>query len=138
MITDLSTLDCEGFDFNGEASDSDLAAGSDGLLDKNLLFTSGVLVAAGTGVAGAGLLLAAMPGQVVGASALAGGLMYAGQRKHEGKAILPWMDKEEATTSTPAKATAPAPKEKAEPVVQGVVKHPVTKFDGAEQDIEGL
>ena len=35
----------------------------------------------------------------------------------------------------PVTPVAPA---KAEPEVQGVVKHPVTKFDGAEQDIEGL
>lgn len=133
MTFDQSTLD---FDFLvDDDAQPEFFAGSEGLMDKNMLFTSGVLIAAGTGVAGAAVLLAAMPGQVIGASALAGGLMYAGQRKHEGKAIFPWNEGEEAKTSTPVTPVAPA---KAEPEVQGVVKHPVTKFDGAEQDIEGL
>ena len=90
-------------------------------MDKNLLFTSGVLVAAGTGVAGAALLLSAMPAQVLGATALSGGLMFAGQRKHEGKPILPWT--EQAAAPAPVPATAPAP---------------VTDHSGAPVDVEGL
>ena len=118
MISDFSDLglDC----VVDNAGKTDLVAGSEGLMDKNLLFTSGVLVAAGTGVAGAALLLSAMPAQVLGATALSGGLMFAGQRKHEGKAILPWT---EQTAAQPAAAPAPAP---------------VTDHSGAAVDVEGL
>ena len=104
MIADLSTMDLDCL--VDDAEDSDLIAGSEGLLDKNLLFTSGVLVAAGTGVAGAALLLAAVPGQVIGATALSGGLMYAGQRKYEGKPIFPWTQQTGAQPAvTPATVT---------------------------------
>ena len=122
MLADLSTLDLD--ILVDDAEDTGLTAGSEGLMDKNLLFTSGVLVAAGTGVAGAALLLSAMPAQVIGATALSGGLMYAGQRKHEGKSILPWT--EQAATPAPAPdAPVPAPA-------------PVTNRSGDEVDIEGL
>ena len=113
MVEDLDTTDVE-------------VAGA-GMLDKNLLFTSGVLLASGTGVAGAALLLSAVPAQVLGATATAAGLMYAGQRKHEGKPILPWAPQEGAVPST----------SETEPAVQGV-QPTVTNFDGAEVAVEGL
>ena len=130
MITDFSDLS-QKFDFIvDDAEETDLVAGSDGLLDKNLLFTSGVLLASGTGVAGAALLLSAVPAQVIGATATAAGLMYAGQRKYEGKPILPWAIQEGAKPSTSVSET--------EPAVQGVQPMPVTNFDGAEVAVEGL
>ena len=113
-------------DFDGGA----VTAGGAGMLDKNLLFTSGVLLASGTGVAGAALLLSAVPAQVIGATATAAGLMYAGQRKYEGKPILPWAIQEGAKPSTSVSET--------EPAVQGVQPLPVTNFDGAEVAVEGL
>ena len=57
-----------------------LVAGHEGLMNKNFLTTSGVLLAAGTGVAGGAVLLTAFPAQVLGAAAISGGLLYAGDR----------------------------------------------------------
>ena len=106
-MVDFSGLDC--IDDTASATDSALAAGSEGLLDKNLLFTSGVLIAAGTGVAGAAVLVSALPAQVITAGALSGGLMYAGHRKDKGLPVFPWQkDEEAATAATPVTAEAAA------------------------------
>lgn len=71
------------------------------ILSKNALTTAGVLVGAGTGVAGAGILFMALPGQMTAAAALTGGLLYAGHRQSLGKSIIPGRgtdDKPSATT----------------------------------------
>ena len=100
-------IDFSGLDVTEDSSslDSEFAAGGKGVLDKNLLFTSGVLVAAGTGVAGAAVLVSALPAQVITAGALSGGLMYAGHRKDKGLPVFPWQKDEEAA---PAATTATA------------------------------
>ena len=59
------------------------------ILSKNALTTAGVLVGAGTGVAGAGILFMALPGQMTVAATLTGGLLYAGHRQSVGKPIIP-------------------------------------------------
>ena len=59
------------------------------ILSKNALTTAGCLVAAGTGVAGAGILFLALPGQMTVAAGLSGGLLYAGHRQFVGKPIIP-------------------------------------------------
>ena len=60
------------------------------LLTKNTLTTAGVLVAAGTGVAGAAVLTAALPAQMAVAATLSGGLIYAGDRQAKGLPINPF------------------------------------------------
>ena len=79
------------------------------LLDKNALTTAGVLVGAGTAVAGAGILTVALPAQVFGATAISAGLIYAGDRQSKGLKILanPFAKpEEEATPVVEAAATA--------------------------------
>jgi len=114
----LHLIDPMEFDFGTnailteEANDSGLAAGSDGLLDKNFLTTAGVLVAAGTGVAGTALLVTAMPAQILGAAALSGGLIYAGDRKAKKLPLIPVAQasdkKSEPVDVTPKAEAAPA------------------------------
>lgn len=91
------------------AEDSGLSAGNDGLFDKNLLTTAGVLVAAGGGVAGTALLLSALPGQVIAASAVSGGLLYAGDRQHKGLPIIPNFKSQDAAPVAPAVAVEATP-----------------------------
>ena len=77
-------------------------AGSNDLLSRNALTTAGVLVGAGTGVAGAAVLVAALPGQMLVAGATTGGLLYAGHRQHVGKSIIPTFGRGSATADAPA------------------------------------
>ena len=88
---------------NSDISDGVTASATD-LLTKNTLTTAGVVVAAGTGVAGAAVLTAALPAQMLLAAGISSGLIYAGDRKSKDLPILPWVKTEEATTSTPAAA----------------------------------
>ena len=67
------------------------------LLSKNALTTVGVLVGAGTGVAGVGVLFAALPGQMTVATAITGGLLYAGHRQSVDKPIIPGVGGKSAT-----------------------------------------
>ena len=67
------------------------------LLSKNALTTAGVLVGAGTGVAGVGVLFAALPGQMTVATAITGGLLYAGHRQSVDKPIIPGVGGKSAT-----------------------------------------
>ena len=78
------------------------------LLSKNALTTAGVLVGAGTGVAGVGILFAALPGQMTAAAALTGGLMYAGHRQSIGKPIIPGLSKSDDASASDAPAAEPA------------------------------
>ena len=91
--------------------DKSAVATSDGattdLLSRNVLTTAGVLVGAGTGVAGAAVLVAALPGQMAVAGTLTGGLLYAGHRQHVGKPIIPQFGSDKQTTE-PAAETAAA------------------------------
>lgn len=68
---------------------TDVSGAKSDLLSKNALTTAGVLVGAGTGVAGVGILFAALPGQMTVATAITGGLLYAGHRQSVGKPIIP-------------------------------------------------
>jgi hypothetical protein len=60
------------------------------LLTKNTLTTAGVVIAAGTGVAGAAVLAAALPAQILTAAAVSGGLIYAGDRQAKGLSVNPF------------------------------------------------
>ena len=60
------------------------------LLTKNTLTTAGVVIAAGTGVAGAAVLAAALPAQILTAAAVSGGLIYAGDRQSKGLSVNPF------------------------------------------------
>lgn len=78
------------------------------ILNKNALTTAGVLVAAGTGVAGAAVLTAALPAQMLLAGTASAGLIYAGDRQAKGLPINPFAkDESEAIASV----TAPAVEE---------------------------
>ena len=77
-------------------------AGAVELFAKNSLTTAGVVVAAGTGVAGAAVLTAALPAQMLGAAALSGGLIYAGDRQAKGLPINPFNKEANASTEAPA------------------------------------
>ena len=68
------------------------------LLTKNTMTTAGVMVAAGTGVAGAAVLTAALPAQIATAAVLSGGLIYAGDRQSKGLSINPFDKGADATT----------------------------------------
>jgi len=74
-------------------------------LTRNTLTTAGAAVAAGTAVAGAAILTAALPAQMTIATGLAVGLYYAGDRQAKGLPINPFTKSDE---STPAPATEPA------------------------------
>lgn len=83
-------------------------------LTINSLTMGGVVLGAGTAVAGAGLVVTALPVQSLIAAGTSTGLIYAGQRKAKGLPILPWIkakDDEEvidtaAETVTAESATA--------------------------------
>ena len=104
-------------------TDNTAVATNDGaksdILSKNALTTAGVLIGAGTGVAGAGILFMALPGQMVVGATLTGGLLYAGHRQSVGKPIIPGMsadkpapvanamgDTDTTTDAVPASAVA--------------------------------
>ena len=77
-----------------DASDVLHTAGTS-ILDKNALTSAGVLVAAGTGVAGTALLVTALPAQMALAAGASAGLIYAGDRQDKGLPILPWQKGDE-------------------------------------------
>jgi hypothetical protein len=94
-------------------SDFSVSAGTDGetagaleLLTKNTLTTAGVMVAAGTGVAGAAVLAAALPAQIATAAVLSGGLIYAGDRQSKDLPVFPWAKTEETPDSTDSTESA--------------------------------
>ena len=92
-----------GTTFDSSVAGAGITAGGTDILTKNTLTTAGVLVAAGTGVAGVAVLTAALPAQMLGAAAVSGGLIYAGDRQAKGLPINPFQ-----------KDGAPAPKAAAE------------------------
>ena len=101
MFIDCSELD-NVTDVTGQDISNEMIAGSEGLFDKNLLFTSGVLLAAGTGVAGAALVVSALPAQMLTAATVSGGLIYAGDRKAKGLPIFPFkVNAEDKTAAAP-------------------------------------
>jgi hypothetical protein len=100
------------FDFLVDQADGpSLLAGSKGILDKNTMTTAGVLVAAGTGVAGVALVTAVLPAQVLAASGISAGLIYAGDRQSKGLSINPFAPKsdDKAQVASATEASAPAP-----------------------------
>ena len=66
------------------------------ILNKNAMTTAGVLVGAGTGVAGLALIATALPAQLALATAVSGGLIYAGDRQDKGLPLNPWSKDAEA------------------------------------------
>ncbi len=80
-------------------------AGSD-FCTRNLATTAGLAVGAGAVVAGAAILTAALPGQVVVAVGTTGALMYVGQRQADGKSIIPGRDNAAPAAVTPATVDA--------------------------------
>ncbi len=84
----LMALTTVSFD-NNAPSDGQAASATD-LLTKNTLTTAGVVIAAGTGVAGAAVLAAALPAQILTAATVSGGLIYAGDRQAKGLSINPF------------------------------------------------
>lgn len=60
------------------------------ILTKNTLTTAGVILGAGTGVAGAALLTAALPAQMLLATGTTAALLYAGDRKSKDLPVFPW------------------------------------------------
>ena len=95
-----------GFKPVSTASAIDNAGAKSDLLSRNALTTAGVLVGAGTGVAGAAVLVAALPGQMIVAGTLTGGLLYAGHRQHVGKSIIPQFGSDKQTTEAAAEPAA--------------------------------
>ncbi len=83
---------------------TDSGAASD-ILNKNVLLTAGVLVGSSTAVAGGVLLTAALPAQMLTATAVSSGLIYAGIRKDKGLPLNPFhKDAADATVSVEAAA----------------------------------
>ena len=60
------------------------------ILTKNSLTSAGVILGAGTGVAGAALLTAALPAQMLLATGTTAALLYAGDRKSKDLPVFPW------------------------------------------------
>ena len=78
---------------------ADGTAGAIELLNKNTLTTAGVILGAGTGVAGAALLTAALPAQMLLATGTTAALLYAGDRKSKDLPVFP---SQSANTDTTA------------------------------------
>ena len=95
-----------GTTFDSSVAGAGMTAGGTDILTKNTLTTAGVLVAAGTGVAGVAVLTAALPAQILGAAAISGGLIYAGDRQDKGLPLNPF--NKEAAPAAPVAAEAPA------------------------------
>ena len=70
-------------------NDCNSGAASD-LLNKNMLTTAGVLFGGSTAVAAGALVTFALPVQVLGAAAISGGLIYAGDRQSKGLSVNPF------------------------------------------------
>ena len=84
---------------NASTVDNVSGAASD-ILNKNVLLTAGVLVGSSTAVAGGVLLTAALPAQMLTATAVSSGLIYAGIRKDKGLPLNPFTkDAADATVS---------------------------------------
>ena len=70
-----------------EVDTNSAGAGSD-LTGKSLLTLGGLAVASGTIVSGGAVLTCMLPGPMLGAVTLTGGLLYAGHRKEQGKPLF--------------------------------------------------
>jgi len=82
-------------------------AGTNDLLSRNAMTTAGVLIGAGTGVAGAAVLVAALPAQTITAGVVTGAFLYAGDRQHKGLSINPFDgDKSDDKSDETAQASA--------------------------------
>lgn len=87
----------DAFEARATTLDGEFAAAS--LLDKNTLTTAGVLVGAGTGVAGVALVATALPAQLALATGVSAALIYAGDRQDKGLPLNPWASKDETKTA---------------------------------------
>ena len=71
------------------------AFNSSEFINRNTLTTAGVLLGGSTVLASTALVAAAIPAQVLAASAASGALIYAGDRQHKGLPINPWAKSDE-------------------------------------------
>lgn len=74
---------------------------------RNIATTAGLAVAAGTCVAGAAILTAALPGQMILAASTTGVLLYVGDRQHNDLPIIPSRDNAAPAAVTPVADTTP-------------------------------
>ena len=77
-------------------------------MTRNIATTAGLAVAAGTAVAGAAILTAALPGHVIVAAGTTGALLYVGDRQYNGKPIIPGRGGADAPAAPVADAAASA------------------------------
>lgn len=75
---------------------------------RNIATTAGLAIGAGTVVAGAAILTAALPGQVILAATTTGVLLYVGDRQANDLPIVPGRGTAAATPAAPAAEAAPA------------------------------
>lgn len=91
----------------GSAVRSSDGAASD-YATRNIATTAGLAVAAGTCVAGAAILTAALPGQMILAASTTGVLLYVGDRQHNDLPIIPRGNNAAPAAVTPVADTATA------------------------------
>jgi hypothetical protein len=68
----------------------------DDIFDKNAATTGGVIIAGGTAAFGAGVLLAALPAQMLVPSAVAGALFFVGDRQDKNLPLNPFTKDEDS------------------------------------------
>ena len=73
---------------------------------RNIATTAGLAVGAGAVVAGAALLTAALPGQVIVAAGTTGALLYVGDRQFNGKPVIPGRGDAAPAAATPEAVAA--------------------------------
>ena len=78
------------------------------LLTKNTLTTTGVVLGAGTAVAAGALVTAALPAQMLTATAVSAGCIYAGDRQAKGLSLNPFAGKSDDKAVAPAVEPAAA------------------------------
>lgn len=69
--------------------------------DQHPLAQAGIVVGVGAGGFGAGVLIAALPAQMLTAATLSGGLIYAGNRVKQGLSVNPFASSDDSTAATP-------------------------------------
>jgi hypothetical protein len=74
------------------------------LLNQNVVTTAGLAVGGTTAVVALGVATAAAPAVVVNGALLAGGLVYAGNKEHNGEYLLPFLHDDDEKTAKKARA----------------------------------
>jgi len=70
--------------------------------DQHPLAQAGLVVGVGAGGFGAGVLIAALPAQMLTAATLSGGLIYAGNRMKQGLSVNPFASSDDSTAPVTA------------------------------------